>query len=356
MVDVVIRMRNITHLVTADKIERFGKIGPLIYKSLPPRPYVAERKGSTYRETKRNAILKDYPYIQLNPSNRCSVLVFDCDTDIGMLDWSQIPSPNLIIRHKDADKSYKTHLFYVLENGVPLSDMQTEKQETLFYIVKKALTTMLKADTSYSGLLAKNPFSYSWIAVTCNNEPYTLKELRQWIDDDTANDILDSKRIENNAQFREAFAVAGRNCNVFEHLRLWAYANIHLYHDRGEESFHAACYEHACMINDFASPLPTNEIKNISKSVARWTWKHLTSGKSKEHRKQMSELGRKRGLETRKARHNANRDKFKAMYHPEEGVTIKDVCRSLGIAERTGKMLLKEIKEESAQQMVKDFS
>lgn len=350
MVDSKIRMNNITQLVITDKIERLGNLGSLIYDSIPPRPYVAERKGSTYRETKRNAIIKDYPYIQLNPSNRSSVLAFDCDTDIGTLDWSSIPSPNLIIRHKDADNSYKTHLFYVLEKGVPLSDMQTEKQETLYYIVKKALTTMLKADTAYTGLLAKNPFSYSWIAVTCNAVPYTLRELRLWIDDDKANEILESRRIENRTQFRDAFASAGRNCTVFEHLRFWAYTNIHLYHDRGEESFHAACYEHACMINDFASPLPTNELKNISKSVARWTWKHLSSGKSKENRKQMSELGRKRGLETRKARHNANRDKFKAMYHPEEGVTIKDVCRSLGIAERTGKMLLKEIKEESARQ------
>ena len=338
-------MSSITAQILSDKVAKLGNMGSLLYASIPPRPYVAERKGSTYRETKQSAIIKDYPYIQCNPDTRCSVLCFDCDIDVSCLDWSHIPSPNIIVRHKKADNSYKTHLFYLLKKGVPLNDLQTSKQATLLYIVKKALTSMLHADTGYSGLLSKNPFADNWIAVTCNAVPWELGELRQWIDDDTANEILETKRIANSAQFREAFASAGRNCTVFEHLRLWSYANVHLYHDRGAEAFHAACVEYACMLNDFADPLPTREINNIAKSVSRWTWKQMTTGKSKENRKKMSEYGRKKGLETRRAKHNENRDKFRALYHPEEGITIADCCRALGISERTGKMLLKEIRE-----------
>lgn len=344
-------MSSITAQNLSDKITKLGNVGSLLYASIPPRPYVAERKGSTYRETKQSAIIKDYPYIQLNPSSRCSVLVFDCDNDISLLDWSHIPAPNIIVKHK-ADNSYKTHLFYVLEKGVPLNELQTSKQANLLYTVQKALTSILHADTGYAGLLAKNPFADSWIAVTCNTTPYSLYDLRAWIDDDYAKEIQDARRVSNSVGFRQAFAAAGRNCAVFEHLRLWAYQQVSDYRQRGGEgAFYAACVEHACMLNDFPVPLGTKEINDIAKSVSRWTWAHYKHdykrNDSKEHNeevKKMTEFGRIKGLETRRARHNTNRDKFRTLYQPEQGITIADVCRALGISVRTGKTLLKEIR------------
>ena len=73
----------------------------------------------------------------------------------------------------------------------------------------------------------------------------------------------------------------GRNCTVFEELRLWAYKWV-LEYKRNKASYtqwHSAVFEQAERLNAFAMPLPFGEIKHLVKSVAKWTWRTFTAEK-----------------------------------------------------------------------------
>lgn len=325
-----------------DILTQTGQLGNLIYSQIPPMPYATHKKGECYRVTKKQ--ITDYEYIQLNPSTSLQTIVYDCDNDISQLDWSVLPCPNFVILHKSSN-NYKAHLGYVLDKAVPLNELQTPAQKRLLEIVKMGLLERLEADPAFAGLLSKNPFCGAWCVRVLRQEAYTLKELRSYIDDDRATELCEAQKAQNIAGFRAWFAEVGRNCNLFESLRLWAYSHVHLYHSRGEEAFHAACYEQACVINA-DNPLDNREVQDVAKKVARWTWTHLTAQKSKERKKNMSELGRKKGLATRQRNREQKKAKFKAIYDPNGLITIAEASRAVGVSERTGKAFWAEIKND----------
>lgn len=333
-----------------DSVTRKTKIEKILLHNIPPMPYATHSKsGGCYREKKAVAIA-NFEYIQLNPSTNIQTIVLDCDNNINLLDWSVLPCPNLVVMHKDK-RNFKTHLFYVLAKAVPLNSLQTEKQKTLLTIVKKGLTEKLEADPAFGGLLSKNPFCGAWVARVFRQEPYTLKELRSYIDDDNANEILKAKKAQKSEGFRQWFAEVGRNCELFETLRFWAYSQVHFYHGKSFDAFISACLEHATTLNNksFKEPLGYREVQDVAKKIARWTWSHLTAQQSesnlKENLKKMSELGRKKGLETRQRNRAKKLAKFESIYDPNKQITIAEASRAVGVSVRTGKQFWKEIKE-----------
>nr|WP_306309121.1 MULTISPECIES: primase C-terminal domain-containing protein [unclassified Vibrio] len=59
----------------------------------------------------------------------------------------------------------------------------------------------------------------------------------------------------------------GRNCELFDNLRHWAYRNIHKH---SVQSFPEAVSAKAEQLNVFAPPLPFGEVKSIAKSVTKY--------------------------------------------------------------------------------------
>lgn len=338
----------ITDEFLKSKIEECsGKLGLLVANRMPSRPIVGTRKDSkTVREPKTSALLKNFPYIQLNAETSVQVLVFDCDEDIGTLAWESehIPVPNFVVLHKD-DDSYKSHLYYVLQDAVPTSGMQTEKQRVLFDIVQKNLRKKLHADVAFSSLQTrvKNPFSTFWLCVTCSKAAYTLKELRTYLDDDEVQDMLDTKRLQESASFREDFANAGRNCMLFETLRFYAYQERHKY--TSYEPFFACIYEKAVAINDgFEVPLQLPEVKKTVKSVATWTYEKLSKVQSDRRLKMIAKKNNEKALKVKREKKEIKKALFLSEYL-REGTTMKDSARKAGISERTARMYFKEYKE-----------
>ena len=74
----------------------------------------------------------------------------------------------------------------------------------------------------------------------------------------------------------------GRNCDVFDSLRFWAYKNFRNFGTK--EQFITGTRQVAENLNrTFAwvdGPLTAPEIKTIAKSVATWTWEHRVEGRS----------------------------------------------------------------------------
>ena len=175
----------------------------------------------------------------------------------------------------------------------------------------------------------KNPLSGHWKVITWQENLYDLDWLSEYVNLDA---LKDRRR-------RLPERGLGRNVNLFNDLRRWAYKMIHLdWHDY--DRFLLACREQARELNTFESPLPQAEIRSTAKSVARWTWERrgtFLEGFSAWQRAR----GRKSGL-VRKAAADAKRQMLLGLVEQTPSLSLRAVARISGIPVVSVQRLLKE--------------
>ena len=331
--------------VTMRRLQQNDLIFKLLLDNVPPQPYASDYpvQNGLYRTSKRNALECDL--IQLNGSNRLGVIVLDIDYDISLaVDLQSLPLPNLVMVNP---RNRHCHIGYVLSNPVPLNDDTPKARRTLIRIVQDGLTAMWEADKGYAHLISKNPFSDRWLTYVMRLEPYTLAELREYVDDDIAEDIAtpwkkakaigEGKKIAGMpvAEFREL----GRNCRLFEDLRHWAYSQLHNYFKQPER-FYKAVLLHGHELN--TEDLPTEEVESIAKSISRWTYENLSPQDYEVKKVAWNKITTKKSIEARKKKKEDRLEAFERLYVPEE-TSIQQVCEIMGISLRTGKTYWKEI-------------
>jgi hypothetical protein len=230
---------------------------------LPHKPYFSDDLHFGVRIAgKERAILAKY--IQFNQPHAMFWLGFDVDRIGAAIDWSDrnAPAPTLTITNPENGHA---HLLYALKTSIRTAPDGKMKPLRYAAAVENALRKKLGADTGYSGLICKNPNHSHWKIAVWQPELYTLDWLADSLDLNAAND----KEI-------VADYGLGRNCTLFDKTRKWAYRAIR----QGWPEFDQwlqACYERASAYNlQFAAPLDENEVKWISKSVARWTHRKIT--------------------------------------------------------------------------------
>ena len=312
------------------------EIYKMLLDAVPPRPYATDypiRRG-LYRTSKSNALECDL--IQLNGSNRCSVIIFDIDYDIALCsNLEHMPIPNIVMVNP-ANKH--SHIGYVLANPVPLYDWTPASQRLLLKVVQDGLTAGWEADSGYAHLISKNPFSDRWLTYVMREDPYSLVELRRYVDDDLAQSIAHPKAV-SALTSREAYKALGRNCSLFEDVRHWAYKEVHKHGDY--EGFLQAVHWYACDLN--IGNLEDNEVFCISKSIARWTFDHLTKDKSKENMMAWNKVTARKSIAVRKAKKEERIEAFARLYVPNES-SIAEVCKVLGISLSSGKSYVRELR------------
>ena len=140
--------------------------------------------------------------------------------------------------------------------------------------VERGIARRMGADRHYSGLITKNPVHRHWRVEWRREEPYTLPELADWL---FPADMRPDLSVET------TFGV-GRNCTVFEELRLIAYREVLAFKRNGNlDTFRARLERVALGINmQFPKPFRPAEVRAIAKSVARWTWRHFSNEKFSE--------------------------------------------------------------------------
>lgn len=203
--------------------------------------------------------------IQYNYKNSVKWLVYDIDASNAALQWEDrdAPAPNIIAINKDNGHG---HYFYGLE--VPVHNNPGSSEKALRYLaaVDIGLTAKLGADPGYSKLLSKNPIHDRWITLLPYSYSYTLDELADWVE------------LENYQDRRRRLDTVGygRNCTLFERLRLWAY-KARREPFLSEQMFHDAVRHRALVLNgEFETPLPHSEVRATAKSVAKWTWRRMS--------------------------------------------------------------------------------
>lgn len=235
----------------------------LFKNSLPRRPYCTDllQDGLRIRDAARAL---GHRYIQPNHPNSLLWLLYDIDRPTALdeiTDDRDLPPPTLLVQDPQTGRG---HAYYGLEVPVHLNPDSSAKAVRFSGAVDVAMTHALDADPGYAGLIAKNPVHERW-RTTAAGGVYSLGEIAEHLD---LSALADRRR--------NLPAVGlGRNCTLFDRLRLWSYKAIRQGWP-GFDRWHLAVLERARAYNDFAVPLHESEVRATAKSVAKWTHRNFS--------------------------------------------------------------------------------
>ena len=261
------------------------QISENFYQKLPKKPYCSWGKGErTLIRSKKHAV--QYPLIQVNPPHLVNYLIFDLDASDAYLHFfdAGLPTPTWIAKNR---KNGHCHVCYELETAVCKTANARLKPLRYLASIEYTYAKKLGADLRYSGLLTKNPIDRDWEVSYLNPRPFDLAELADYIELETK---PKNEKIE--------VSGLGRNCMMFDIVRIWAYKAIRATLSSGYDVWCVEVLERAKIANGaFLQPLPYSEVKATAKSIAKWVWRnHGCAEFQKRFSEKQATKGRKGGL------------------------------------------------------------
>ena len=295
---------------------------------LPYKPYCSDNMKKNGLMIRPRATALGKKYIQLNPPHMIKFLTFDLDysTWAYVAEDFNLPQPMWCVGNC---RNGHAHLIYVLRNPVFTTSMAHSEPLRYLKVIRDAYCRKLEADPMYSGLISKNPWSDKWVVYQTSDMVYDLGYLADYV----YNYLYDVKPMK---EAREEVAGLGRNCYIFEHARVWAYRAIRDFWGEGwgkgfsnwNDAVIFQCqHENA----KFSEPLFDREIKQIAKSIACWTWKHLKPESFSESQRKL--VNRRWSRESQKTQ---------GMEMLQDGCSIDEVMCELGVCKRTVYNWMKE--------------
>jgi hypothetical protein len=257
---------------------------------LPFRPYCSNDPQGGVRIRGRETALR-YSHLQFNDRRTLRWLVFDIDRKDGAFAWEEahLPAPNIVAGNPSNGHA---HLFWVLARPVHTNSDASVAPMNFVSDVERGLLCRLRADPSYRGPLAKNPFWRQWRVQWPAPFPYLLSQL----------DCHLSQEDKRGGSQVAHVTGLGRNCTLFDELRAAAYPFARDF-DRalGKLQFQQAILRKAHNLNlNFAeSPaglLSLSEVRSIANSVARFCWREFTPQKFSEIQRHRAEARTRRNL------------------------------------------------------------
>ena len=237
----------------------------IFYDDLAHKPYCAEYldRGLDILP-KREAIKRRY--IQGNQPCMVNYLFFDLDHIDSVLAWhiENLPVPYWTARNP---KNGHCHICYKLETPFPTTEIASIKPIRYASAIQAAYAKKLGSDTSYSRLITKNPLNKHWDVVFWSDQTYSLNYLADFVN------------LNNKPTAEDRIQGLGRNCTIFDLTRFWAYKAVlpYLESKTSYEGWFNAVLERVLKENEqFPEPLQYGEIKQISKSIAKWVWQRFS--------------------------------------------------------------------------------
>ncbi len=313
-------------------------------KNLPFKPYSSDDLSFGLKISNAKRALKR-SYIQSNPRDMIYRITIDVDHDNAVFAAydANIVEPTFIVKNKYKNFG-RAHLHYDLAVPVCRSDNANRHPIQYLAAIEAALIKALNGDPDYVGLVTKNPFSSDYECIVGEGKSYTLEELAECLELEQVQNKWRKKKRE------ETRGHLGRNCDLFDDLRFWAYDRVS---DARDSQSYPAWFDYAAAeaekLNNFQTPLDARELNAIVKSVARWTWDKYTGQGS----------GCKRGRDTLKnslliddrdkqilAAHETNKQRktntetnisnaIKALQLENKKITIASISKKSGIHRNT---------------------
>lgn len=314
-------------------------IDGLFINTLPNKPYCTDELGVTYIRPKQTAIKRKY--IQINQPKMITYLIFDIDRDGAVYAWYDEHLPAPMWTSKNPENGH-AHLVYRLKIPFCTSDIANLKPIQYAAAIQSAMIERLRADRGYAGLLTKNPMHPHWQNKLWTEDGYTLDELAEYLE-------------LRGHPFRGHQAIGlGRNCELFENVRKWAYKAIREYWQPNyKRAWNNVVYDQVESVNgQFTVPLPISEVKSIAKSIANWTYLHFSPEKFRQSQAVKGSKGGKAGSIEDKAkagrlskgggRKSKKKESFVGvLLMLEQGCKHTEIAEYFGITTRTIRNWLK---------------
>ncbi|CAI3798162.1 hypothetical protein GLGCALEP_02010 [Pseudomonas sp. MM221] len=258
-----------------------------LYKSkLPPKPYHTNNYTFGKQVGSLKSALKS-TYLQPNSLTHKYFIILDLDNDTSVLDWTDkgLPPPHLIVRNLDNGRS---HMTYILNTSVKIDVSGRLKPLKYCSDVEHGLAVRVGADMNYNGLLTKNPFNSSAFKVlSFADQPYDLDYLNEFVDKELVKKQREAKKKKN---IEDGFA-SGRNCTLFDNLRVWAYNNWQHHHPAELQS---VIHEQAEQFNNFECQLGRREVDTIADSVYRFISRNFSMERLNELKSERAKQSRQK--------------------------------------------------------------
>lgn len=292
--------------------------------TLPARPYHTDQLDLGLKIAAAAQAIRSR-YIQPNDRNNLRWLPVDVDQEDAGIRYmdTRAAAPNIIAVNRENGHA---HYLYGLEVPVWRNHDTARKTPIRFAAaIQIGLTRQLEADPAYSGLITKNPLRPdAWTVIQPRLEAYDLHELADWTD---LSGLTDWRR-------KLPEIGLGRNVELFDTVRRWAYRHIRRDGWLGYDFWLGAVLEYAGSQNQFANPLPISELVSISKSVAGWTWRNM----SPQGFREWSEKRRKRSQIVRSQRSQERAQEARLLR--SQGWTNSQIANQLGLTPRTIRRLV----------------
>jgi hypothetical protein len=236
---------------------------------VPAKPYCTHDPREGLRILPRVRALTQR-HVQLNGPANFTWMIHDIDHAGAYFahDDANIPPPNVIMINP---KNGHAHCAVLL--ACPVARHAASRVEPLrfFSAVERGISRRIGADRHFAGLLVKNPLHPGWRVEWRREEPYALPELADWL---FPEDMRPDPTVETTLG-------AGRNCTIFDELRVMAYREVREFKRNGSfDAFRARLERVALGINmQFPQALKLAEVRAIAKSVAKWTWRRFSEEK-----------------------------------------------------------------------------
>jgi hypothetical protein len=340
---------------------------------LPRYPYATDDPRQGMRPRRKEKAL-EHVYIQVG---RYPHAIFRIVLDLDEPTWwdamDPIP-PSLIV--PNPREPWKAHIIYELDPPIWLSSPEAyESPGNPFALVREVdalLRAYFGADPAYNGLLGRNPLAHAYLIGGGKlwDLLSLLEELRE---------LVPRRRV---AAYLDT-ATYGRNCELFEHVRVFAYSVVAMYRGKpnGLALFRQAVAHEAHRLNRELfrdhpqGPLPRKEVEiTVIKSVSKWTFDRYrgtrvwpVSGTGRPDRSRLSpaaralvpplrgeeaEAARRKGLEVanQKRRNRAEEALLEALRRLQargERVTPTALARESGVHRVTASRWLKRMRGDS---------
>lgn len=291
----------------------------------PTKPYCSAdlRYGVRIRSLATAARL---PYIQANRPGVCAWLIFDIDRPKAALAWEEagLPAPTWMTINPENGHA---HLVWGLASPVTVSEQGSRKAVRYLQAIRCAFAELLGADPDYSGLITKNPAHESWRTWN-TGKLYELGELEEYVDLKG----VKGSRVRYTEGMEAGF---GRNVQLFNTLRKWAYQEIQSgssmpHYEDWANHVHARAER---LNQGLADPLRPIELRSIAKSVARWVWKKGPEGVEALLSERQREKGIKGGLASARVRRKAaDAGATVAQQLRDEGLSFREIAGKLKIS------------------------
>lgn len=251
---------------------------------LPVKPFCSNDLSTGLRIRKKEKAL-EMLYLQANQPAMQTCLLFDLDEDNCFYKFEEVslPVPHFITK---SPKSGRCHYGYILKSGICKTQQARLKPLKYAAAVENSIAHKLGSDPNYVGLVTKNPLNSHWSPWWSNADLYDLDYLADFVD------LSQPKSVK-----AENYGL-GRNVNLFDDLRHWAYKRILGFKSSSSfEKWMKEVERQAINLNAVCNqqnPLPFSEIKATARSIGKWTWKNFNSETFSQIQSQRSKLSAKK--------------------------------------------------------------